>query len=210
MLGTLAARYDRVFPVFIRHGLAWESAELQCLRRFLRAVGSSPAWRRHPRGRIQALTVLHLPVRDLYGKHWSVTGRGVPAADSPDEAVYLPGRNLLLLSQAALFCVQRGIHTIAVGSLQHNPFPDATPRFFRAFSAAASRAFQFRLRVVAPFRALTKTEVVRRGRALPLHLSFCCLAPVAGRHCGRCNKCAERRHAFAAAGLADRTRYDRA
>jgi 7-cyano-7-deazaguanine synthase len=131
----------------------------------------------------------------------------VPAADSPDETVYLPGRNLLLLSPAALFCIPRGIPTVAIGSLRHNPFPDATPRFFRAFAAAASRAFRFRVTVIAPLRALTKTEVVRRGRSLPLHLSFCCLAPVGSRHCGRCNKCAERRRAFAAAGVADRTRY---
>ena len=31
------------------------------------------------------------------------------------------------------------------------------------------------------------------GRGLPLELTFSCIAPVAGQHCGRCNKCAERR-----------------
>jgi 7-cyano-7-deazaguanine synthase len=125
----------------------------------------------------------------------------VPGAKTRDEAVYLPGRNLLLLSKAAVFCALHKIPVIAVGSLGHNPFRDATPAFFRDFARVSG------VQVVAPFRRLTKVQVVRRGRGLPLHLSFSCLAPKRGRHCGRCNKCAERRRAFRKAGLRDRTRY---
>jgi 7-cyano-7-deazaguanine synthase len=193
MLAELARRYDRVFPVFIRQGLVWEEAELRSLRHFLRAT--------------TPLTVLDLPVRDLYGKHWSTTGHRVPHAKTPDQAVYLPGRNLLLLCKAAVFCAQHRIGTIAVGSLGHNPFPDATTEFFRDFSKAAGEALGFPIRIIAPFRSLTKEQVVRRGRRLPLHLSFSCLAPKRDRHCGRCNKCAERQRAFREAGLRDRTRY---
>jgi 7-cyano-7-deazaguanine synthase len=90
---------------------------------------------------------------------------------------------------------------MAVGSLAGNPFPDATPRFFRAFARLSG------IRVIAPFRQLTKEQVIRRYRHLPLHLSFSCLAPVRGRHCGRCNKCAERRRAFRELGIRDQTRY---
>jgi 7-cyano-7-deazaguanine synthase len=54
---------------------------------------------------------------------------------------------------------------------------------------------------------LTKTDIIRRGRHLPLGLTFSCIAPVSRRHCGRCNKCAERRRAFVAAGIADPTDY---
>jgi 7-cyano-7-deazaguanine synthase len=156
---------------------------------------------------IQPLTILHLPVADLYGRHWSVTGRAVPDAETPDQAVYLPGRNLLLLSEAAIFCAKHRIGTIAIGSLGQNPFPDATPKFLRDFSRAASEALAFRSRIVTPFRRLTKERVVRRGRSLPLHLSFSCISPRRGLHCGRCNKCAERRRAFHAAGVVDKTKY---
>jgi 7-cyano-7-deazaguanine synthase len=194
MLAELAKTYRHVYPVYIRQGLIWENAELHHLRRYLRALHA-------PRSTLHALTVLDLPARDLYQNHWSTTGRRVPGAKTRDEAVYLPGRNLMLLSKAAVYCAGRGIDTIALGSLGHNPFADATPAFFRDFFNAASIALDFRIRLIAPFRNLTKSQVVRRGRQLPLHLSFSCIAPKNGRHCGRCNKCAERRHALRAAGV---------
>jgi 7-cyano-7-deazaguanine synthase len=198
MLAELARRYRKVYPVFIRYGLVWETTELRHLRKFLR---SAKIPRVHP------LTVLNLPARDLYGTHWSTTGRNVPHARTPDKAVYLPGRNLLLLSKAAVFCALNKIDTIAVGSLDHNPFPDATPRFFREFATVASKALNSRVKVIAPFRALSKEQVVRRGKSLPLHLSFSCIAPRHGVHCGRCNKCGERQQAFLAANVIDRTKY---
>ena len=196
MVAHLAGRYRKVYPVFIRKGLVWESAELSHLGRFLRAAKIS---------HVQPLAVLDLPVHDLYGNHWSTTGRNVPNARTPDEAVYLPGRNLLLLSKAAVFCARHRIGVIAIGSLGHNPFPDATPRFFREFSAAATVALNFRIKVIAPFRTFSKERVVRLGARLnlPLHLSFSCIAPKHGRPCGRCNKCAERQKALRRAGIAD-------
>ena len=198
MLAELAHRYRKVHPVFIRYGLVWETVELHHLRKFLRSAKIP---------RVQSLTVLGLPVRDLYGVHWSITGRKVPHARTPDEAVYLPGRNLLLLSKAAVFCALNKIDTIAIGSLDHNPFPDATPRFFREFGAIAGEALNSRIKVIAPFRALPKGKVLRRGKAFPLHLSFSCIAPRRGMHCGRCNKCAERQQAFLAANVIDHTKY---
>ena len=189
MLAELAKQYREVYPVYIRQGLAWERAEIVHLRRYLRALG------------IGSLTILDLPARDLYGKHWSVTGQHIPGAKTRDEAVYLPGRNLMLLAKAAVFCTLHEIPVIAVGSLGHNPFSDATPKFFRDFTRVSG------VKVMTPFRRLSKEAVLRRGRHLPLHLSFSCLAPRRGRHCGRCNKCAERRHAFIVTGTADRTNY---
>ena len=206
MLAELAKRHAKVYPVFIQQGLIWETTELRYLRRFLRALDASTLQR------FNALTLLSLPVRDLYGAHWSITGKNVPHAATPDEAVYLPGRNLLLLSKAAVFCAARGIPTIAVGSLGHNPFPDATPKFFRDFSRTAGAALRFKFQIVAPFRSLSKAQVIRRGKNLPLHLSFSCLAPRPagrGQHCGHCNKCAERQRAFREAGVFDQTRYRR-
>jgi 7-cyano-7-deazaguanine synthase len=46
-----------------------------------------------------------------------------------------------------------------------------------------------------------------RGKELPLHLTFSCINPTQGVHCGTCNKCAERRKGFRDAGLADDTAY---
>lgn len=191
LLAELTRGYRRVYPLFIRQGFVWEPAELRSLRRFLRAA-------RLP---VEPLTVLELPAGDLYGRHWSTTGRAVPGARTRDEAVYLPGRNWMLLSKAAVFCALRGIPVIAVGTLGQNPFADATPQFFRQVARAAGRALGCRLRVVAPFRRLSKVAVVRRGRGLPLRWTFSCVAPRADRVCGRCNKCAERARALRAAGV---------
>ena len=55
--------------------------------------------RQHRAPRLARPVILHVPVGDVYGRHWSLTGRGVPGADSHDPAVYLPGRNLLLLGK---------------------------------------------------------------------------------------------------------------
>ncbi|MBI4343187.1 MAG: 7-cyano-7-deazaguanine synthase, partial [Candidatus Omnitrophica bacterium] len=63
------------------------------------------------------------------------------------------------------------------------------------------------LRILTPLRRLTKVEVIQRSREAPLALTFSCLRPRGRRHCGRCNKCAERQRAFRQARVADPTRY---
>jgi 7-cyano-7-deazaguanine synthase len=187
-----------VQPLYIHCGFFWEPAELDHLRRFL-AAADSPA--------LRPLHVLEMPVRDLYPSHWSLTGEGTPGADTPDEAVFLPGRNVLLLSKAILWCHLHGVPELAMAPLASNPFPDATPEFFANFEAVVNRAVGGRVRVIQPYLSKSKVEIVRLGRALPLELTFSCIRPLGGRHCGTCNKCGERRRAFAEAGRPDPTPY---
>jgi 7-cyano-7-deazaguanine synthase len=198
LLGEALRERPAVYPVYVRHGLRWEAAELQHLHRFLEAL-RAPA--------LRPLTVLEMPVADLYAGHWSLTGRGVPDADSPDEAVFLPGRNVLLLAKAMLWCELRGVPAVALAPLEGNPFPDATPAFFEAYQDVVNRGIGGAVHVLRPYAGLKKGDLMRRGRGLPLEFTFSCIRPVGGRHCGRCNKCAERRRAFADAGLADPTDY---
>lgn len=198
LVGHLLSAGRRVIPFYVRSGLCWQVAELAALRRFLGALGSP---------RLEPLVLLDLPLADVYGPHWSVTGRGVPPADSPDEAVYLPGRNALLLVKAAVWCRLHGIEELALGPLRTNPFADAAPEFFAAFEAALQQATGGPVRFSRPFAALDKREVMALGAALPLESTFSCLDPVDGLHCGRCNKCAERRTAFALVRRPDPTRY---
>jgi 7-cyano-7-deazaguanine synthase len=190
--------HDRVFPLYVRCGLFWEEVELAHLRRFLEAL---------PVPSLQPLHVLEMPVRDLYDVHWSLSGESVPGGDTPDDAVFLAGRNVLLLSKALLWCHLHGVAAVALAPLEANPFPDATPEFFAAFATAVNRAVSGSVRVLQPYRGLQKVEVLRRGRHFPLELTFSCIRPIGGRHCGSCNKCAERRRAFAEAGLMDPTQY---
>jgi 7-cyano-7-deazaguanine synthase len=198
LLGTAARRHPAVYPLYVRSGLAWEPAEREHLDRFVAALAEPT---------VRPLVTLELPVADLYGEHWSLTGRNVPGAESPDAAVYLPGRNVLLLSKALLWCHLHDVPTLALATLERNPFPDATPAFFRAFTEAVNQAVGGRVEVVTPYAGRSKAEVIRRGCELPLRHTLSCLRPVGGKHCGRCNKCAERRAAFAAAAVPDPTEY---
>jgi 7-cyano-7-deazaguanine synthase len=189
---------EAVYPLYVRHGLHWEAEELRHLRRFLDSI-AGPS--------LRPLNVLEMPLADLYGQHWSITGHGVPDADSADEAVFLPGRNVLLLAKAMLWCHLHGVPAVALAPLHSNPFPDATPAFFDAYQGIVNQAIVGSVRVLRPFAGLHKAEVMRRGQRLPLELTFSCIRPVEGKHCGVCNKCAERRRAFVEARMVDRTPY---
>jgi 7-cyano-7-deazaguanine synthase len=192
--------FRRVVPIYIKSGLWWEGTELGALRQFLDAV---------KRDNLEDLVVLDEPTTDVYGVHWSTRGAGVPDSETPDEAVYLPGRNLLLTVKAAIWCQLRAIPTLALGSLGSNPFPDSTPDFFRKLEDLLNQALGGHLNLIRPFERLHKADVLLRGQGLPLHLTFSCINPKGGLHCGDCNKCAERQKGFADAGLPDLTSYHR-
>lgn len=198
LIGELAVASPRVVPVYVRLGMYWDRVEEATLRRFLREL-VAPA--------VTELKVFELPLRAVYGEHWSTTGENVPGFDSPDSAVDLPGRNLLVLAQAAVWCHLNEIPTLALGLLSGNPFPDATDAFFTAYTTAINEALSAKLRIVLPYRGLKKKDVLQRGRNFPLAATWSCMRPVDGRHCGACNKCAERQKAFAAAGILDPTEY---
>jgi 7-cyano-7-deazaguanine synthase len=198
LLGHLLKLGRTVQPVYILTGVSWQVEELTAVREFTGALRSP---------RLRELVALELPLDDLYAEHWSITGQGVPPEDTPDEAVYLPGRNPLLLVKAAVWCQMHGIEELAIAPLASNPFPDATDEFFTAFARAMTLGCNAPLRIIRPFAQMTKPEVMALGGKYPLEHTFSCISPADGLHCGRCNKCDERKAAFKQAGLTDPTRY---
>jgi 7-cyano-7-deazaguanine synthase len=195
------ALVDEIQPLYISVGLRWEHAERRAVSRLLEALPLQ--------GRVRPLASLTVDMTDLYRPdHWAVEGRP-PGYDTPDEDVYLPGRNVVLLGKAAVYCAQAGIERLVVGTLQHNPFPDATPAFRAAMAAALSIGLAHPFRIEAPFAETSKAAVVAHGRALgvPLELTLSCMNPSAERHCGLCSKCRERHDAFITAGMTDPTDY---
>jgi 7-cyano-7-deazaguanine synthase len=156
-------------------------------------------------------------MRDVYdAAHWAMAGRP-PAYHTPDEDVYLPGRNVVLFAKAAVYCAAATIERLVIGTLAHNPFPDATPEFRAAMARALSLGLARPLRIEAPYANTGKSDVISRGAALgvPLELTLSCMNPPqsalstlqTARHCGECSKCRERHDAFVAAGVADPTVY---
>jgi 7-cyano-7-deazaguanine synthase len=200
LIAELAKEYTEIQPVYIRCGLFWEQAERYWLQRFLKKLRARHA-------NIQPLKILSMDLRELYGDHWSLTGKNVPDYHSDDFEVYLPGRNIILLAKTAVFCVLRGISTIATAPLSANPFPDGTPQFFRHIQEVLSEGMATQLTLKIPFRHLSKADVIRMGQSLPLELTFSCICPKDRLHCGECAKCAERIKAFREVGMMDRTAY---
>ncbi|MBI4265074.1 MAG: 7-cyano-7-deazaguanine synthase [Acidobacteria bacterium] len=211
VLAAAEARTARVHPIYVSTGLAWEQDERAALDRVLAVPPLA--------GRLAPLAVLAFTVRDLYpASHWALRGEP-PGFDTPDEDVYLTGRNVALLSKAAIYCAQHGIGRIALGPLAGNPFPDATPQFFASMAAALSLGLAHPIAIEAPFATMDKRAVIQLGAELgvPLALTLSCMNPQNGRHlgrpeggplhCGRCSKCRERRDGFAEAGIADPTVY---
>ena len=200
VLAASEARNGRVHPIYVSCGLAWEAQELEAVDRLLDTTafdGVSPIAR------------LTFPARDLYpATHWALTGNP-PSFDTPDEDVYLAGRNVMLLSKAAIHCARHSLHRMALATLAANPFPDATPEFFDALGHALSLGLNHEIEIVTPFSALHKNDVIRLGSELgvQLELTLSCMNPQGGKHCGLCSKCRERRDAFHEAGVEDRTQY---
>ena len=195
------ATRDEVQPIYVSVGLAWEAEEQAVVARFLAALPRSM--------RVRPLVALTVDMRDVYdASHWAITGRP-PEYHTPDEDVYLPGRNVILLGKAGVYCASARIGRLALGTLGHNPFPDATPAFRDAMARALSLGLAHPLQIDAPYASISKAEVIRRGAALgvPFELTLSCMKPL-GRHCGECSKCRERHDAFVDAGISDPTVYE--
>lgn len=177
-----------VHPFYVRSGFYWEKAELYWLKRFLKALSGV---------RLKPLTTADTPMGWLMGGHWSLTGKGVPSSRAAWDSVYLPGRNLLLLSQAGVYAAANGIPLVALGVLRGNPFADSRPRFLKDMQSAINDALRSRLKVEAPYTRLGKGQVAERAKRLaerfPLELTFSCIHPRDVKACGRCSKCWERK-----------------
>lgn len=202
VLVALEARTADVHPAYVAVGLAWEAAERAALDALARTALFS--------GRVHPPVVLGFDMRDIYPpSHWAI--RGVPPAyGTPDEDVYLDGRNVVLLAKAGIYAARAGIGRVALGPLAGNPFPDATPRFFSAMATALSLGLDKAIEIATPLATMRKADVVKLGLELgvPLELTLSCMNPREdGRHCGACSKCRERRDAFVQAGVPDPTAY---
>lgn len=197
LMGHYLEKGYRVWPVYVKCGLPWEQAELYWIQRFLKTCSIKQC---------RPLRVLQLNLEQAYQKNWSVTGR-TPGSLSSDQSVYLPARNLLLIIKSLLALSTSDVTTLALATLKGNPFPDAKKSYFKSLEVLLGKSFGCRVHIRTPFARMNKTQIINAYHVWPLHLTFSCINPDGIRHCGRCNKCAERKRAFKEARVKDLTKY---
>ena len=173
-------------------------------------------------GAIEHKTV-HVDLRSIGGS--ALTDDAIAVPDDADGHVigdsipstYVPARNTIMLSlalgwaevigSADLFC--------GVNAVDYSGYPDCRPEFIEGFERLANLATKAGVegagfRVHAPLLHMSKADIVREGLRLGVDFAqtvSCYSADAQGRACRHCDACRLRAEGFAAAGVADPTRY---
>lgn len=139
------------------------------------------------------------------------------AGDDAIPVTYVPARNTIMLSVALGWAEVLGSSDLfcGVNAVDYSGYPDCRPEFINAFERLANLATKAGvegagIRVHAPLQHLSKADIAREGARLGVDFSgtvSCYLADGEGRACGHCDACRLRADGFAAAGIADPTRY---
>jgi len=131
--------------------------------------------------------------------------------DDNMKSTVVPFRNGIMLSIAVGLAESRGLKHVMMANHggDHAIYPDCRPEFVDAFSEAARTGTYEGVTLLSPYTNLTKTDIVRRGKALNIDYSETWSCYKGGeKHCGLCGTCRERREAFAEAGVEDNTLYE--
>ncbi|HEY0768522.1 MAG TPA: 7-cyano-7-deazaguanine synthase QueC [Steroidobacteraceae bacterium] len=181
-------------------------AELDAARRVARAGGACEH------------RVMRVDLAAMGGS--ALTDLGLAVPETPTTGIpitYVPARNTIMLSLALAWAEVLAARDVFIGVnvLDSSGYPDCRPEFIAAFGALAALATKAGVegspcRVHAPLISWTKEQIIREGARLGVDYGqtvSCYQADGEGRACGRCDSCRLRRVGFAAAGLADPTRY---
>jgi 7-cyano-7-deazaguanine synthase len=150
----------------------------------------------------------------------ALTDHRIAVPESPTTGIpitYVPARNTLFLALALGQAEVVGAQHLFIGvnAVDYSGYPDCRPAFIAAFEQLAAVATKAGVegaafRIHTPLIAMTKADIIRSGTALKVDFAetvSCYQADAQGHACGKCDSCRIRREGFAAAGLADPTRY---
>lgn len=127
-------------------------------------------------------------------------------------STFVPGRNLIFLSLAAIKAYQFGITDLIAGVCQtdYSGYPDCRNSFIKSLERSVSLALDKEFQIHTPLMWLTKAQTVKLIQELGylelLHDSHTCyrgLRPA----CGTCPACALRLKGFKEAGIMDPLEY---
>lgn len=128
--------------------------------------------------------------------------------DGKPVSTYVPFRNGLFLSSAASIALSKDCSVIYYGAHSDdaagNAYPDCSEVFNAAMNKAIYEGSGRQLHIEAPFVALTKADIVKKGLELkvPYELTWSCYEG-GDKPCGVCGTCIDRAKAFAANGVED-------
>jgi 7-cyano-7-deazaguanine synthase len=222
-----------VTPVHVHCGLLWDDCEASYSRRFCEAhagpqmspiVEVSLPLQAFLTGRWAVTgvnvprtgapsTELEIPLRNL-----TLLGFGLHAAQRSinSRPGQLVGRAVRSTAAGADAETNGGGHyapygsesiNLALGTTADNNYRDGSRDYFDKCEQVLSLEAGRPVRILTPFIAQSKVEVIRGSDRQTLSLSFSCVDPQQGEHCGRCIKCGRRRAAFREAGVDDPTQY---
>jgi 7-cyano-7-deazaguanine synthase len=150
----------------------------------------------------------------------ALTDPSIAVPETPGSGIpitYVPARNTMMLALALGWAEVLGARDIFIGvnAIDYSGYPDCRPEFITAFEDLARLATKAgveggRFEIHAPLLEMSKAEIVRAGLGLGVDYSMtvsCYQASAEGLACGRCDSCRLRAAGFAAAGVADPTRY---
>ncbi len=164
--------------------------------------------------------VLKLDLTGWGGSALTDTNIAVPTSSVPTIGIpvtYVPARNTIFLSLALAWAETLGATDIFAGmnAVDYSGYPDCRPDYIAAFQTMARLATKSgveggAITIHTPIIKMTKADIVREGTRLNVDYAMtvsCYQADANGLACGVCDSCRLRREGFAAANVADPTRY---
>lgn len=129
-------------------------------------------------------------------------------ADGNPVSTYIPFRNGLFLSVAAVIGMLNGCEKLYYGAhaddAAGNAYPDCSTNFNKAINDAVYIGSGEKISIEAPFINMNKSEVVKEGLELgvPYELTWSCYKGE-DEPCGKCGTCIDREEAFKKNGTID-------
>ena len=132
----------------------------------------------------------------------------------PQPKTYVPFRNMILNSLAFSFAESNKASHVFTGLQVHDEYGywDTSQRFVDSMNAVADQNRSHKVKLEAPFSALSKYEEILIAQELGdvvFEYTLTCYDPDAdGNSCGKCPSCSERIANFAKAGIKDPIPYN--
>lgn len=128
-------------------------------------------------------------------------------------STFVPGRNLIFLSLAAIHAKQNKITNIVTGVCQtdYSGYPDCRDEFVKSLEKTLNLAMEGKFKIHTPLMFLTKAETVKfmakLGQIDLLKHTHTCYNGVQPA-CGKCPACKLRLKGFKEAGITDPLKYE--